>query len=265
MKKVDAEDLTVAKWARDKMMRKEKYVAKNDSVTRAAVKRAFKYDYRVKPFDIDVKAEDGEVSLSGLVTNLKAKKSAGKVADNIVGVWKVNNNIRVKPDKVSTNKELKSRILKAFARDQYLKHYLINVECQEGKLFLQGSVEDYFEKQRAEEVASKIEGVTTIENNLEIKTQVNLPYTTFYGPYPLPGVNIAQEDNAIQRAIENELWWSPYVNEDDVKVKVENQVVTLKGTVETEREEKFAIRNAYEGGAKEVISELEVSYNKKEK
>ena len=57
--------------------------------------------------------------------------------------------------------------------------------------------------------------------------------------------------------MQSELYWSPFVDSDDISVSVNNGEVTLKGTVEDENEVDDAIENAYEAGAKNVISKLQ--------
>ncbi len=44
----------------------------------------------------------------------------------------------------------------------------LNIEAQEGRVVLRGEVESYFEKQMAQEAIRRIDGVTSIENRLEV-------------------------------------------------------------------------------------------------
>jgi osmotically-inducible protein OsmY len=44
------------------------------------------------------------------------------------------------------------------------------------------------------------------------------------------------------------LWWSPFVDSDDVNVTVDDGVVTLTGAVDSWSEYNAAANNAYEGG-----------------
>lgn len=65
-----------------------------------------------------------------------------------------------------------------------------------------------------------------------------------------------KSDRQLKRDIENEFTWSPWVDPDDVRVSVNDGVVTLKGTVENRTAVEDAIDNAYDAGAKDVINEL---------
>jgi osmotically-inducible protein OsmY len=66
-------------------------------------------------------------------------------------------------------------------------------------------------------------------------------------------------DREIKNAIKNELWWSPFVDSDEVTVKVEDGVATLMGTVDSWSERRAATNNALEGGAIRVENDLVVS------
>ncbi|MCB9865013.1 MAG: BON domain-containing protein, partial [Phycisphaerales bacterium] len=66
------------------------------------------------------------------------------------------------------------------------------------------------------------------------------------------------DDLQVKQDIEDELFWSPFVDEDQVEVSVENGVATLRGTVDTLRERYNAGSNALEGGAQAVINRLQV-------
>jgi len=71
---------------------------------------------------------------------------------------------------------------------------------------------------------------------------------------PIPG----RSDREIREDVRDELWWSPFVDEEQVEVSVEDGTVTLAGTVDTPGEKRAALENAYEGGATWVRNELQV-------
>jgi len=66
-----------------------------------------------------------------------------------------------------------------------------------------------------------------------------------------------KSDAELKEDVQSELYWSPFVDSDDISVSVNNGEVTLKGSVEDQSEVNDAIENAYEAGAKNVISKLE--------
>ena len=58
--------------------------------------------------------------------------------------------------------------------------------------------------------------------------------------------------------IESELFWSPFLDRDDITVAVTNGVATLTGTADSWFEFGEATKNAYEGGASLVYNNITV-------
>jgi osmotically-inducible protein OsmY len=105
-------------------------------------------------------------------------------------------------------------------------------------------VDSPFEKTRAGVLASKVKGVVDVDNLLTVKKLVS------WGRL--------ETDWEIRRNIHDELWWSPFVDADQVQVSVRDGVATLTGTVDSYLERGAAVENAYEGGAREVKNHLKV-------
>jgi len=79
-----------------------------------------------------------------------------------------------------------------------------------------------------------------------------------YGWYHYtPGYSFTS-DRQIKEDIKDELWWSPFVDADQVKVSVNNGKATLTGVVDSWSEYDAATENAYEGGATWVENNIAV-------
>lgn len=77
---------------------------------------------------------------------------------------------------------------------------------------------------------------------------------------PTAASGLGRTDLEIERDIERQLWWSPFVDADQVTVDVEDGVAHLAGTVDTHAERDAASENAFEGGAVFVDNDLLVRY-----
>lgn len=269
VKDVDSEDLEVKQWARDENLRKNKYATRSDSMIKHAVKDAFLFDPRLVAFDFEVQVDDGEVTLLGTVDNLKAKRAATADARNIVGVFAVKNFLKVRPEDIPENPDLEENISESLVRDPYVERYEIDIDAEHGVVYLKGEVDTYFDKYHAEDVASRVPGVVAIENKIsvgETEDYFSYDYDTWDAFEPSPYVDVEPEprtrksDWEIKKDVNKELFWSPYVNEDEVDVYVANGKVVLTGTVDTNREKTYAEINALEGGAQVVENEIEVAY-----
>jgi osmotically-inducible protein OsmY len=251
VKSVEDKDLRVD-WSKSKNMRRkfETRPRKSDDEIKQALKDVFLYDPRLSPFNLTVAVENGVVTLSGQVHNLKAKNVAEQDARNTIGVWLVRNHIKVRPGigthtspKPDADAELARKVRLALLRNPYTHQHKITVTVNNYLVMLDGTVNSNLEKERAEDAASVVKGVTAVVNNLKI----NKTWTP-------------KEDWEIKKDIEDELWWSPFVDEGDISVAVTEGGATLVGVVDTLRERRVATENAYEGGAKQVRNLLKVRY-----
>ncbi len=266
---VDASGLEVESWAREERFRKDKYTDREDNEINEAVTDALFYDPRVRSFNVDVSSNNGNVTLQGTVSNLKAKRSAAQTARNIIGVWRVKNQIKVKPE-TPTDATIKQRIKGALRANPYTESYEIGIAVKNGKVTLAGTVDTYFEKARADDIAARIYGVLGVRNLLQVDDKYNIlvnnPFVDtewFVYDYPwyvYPAYHPVTIDAEIRQDIESELFWSPFVDADQVNVKVDNAVATLTGEVDTWAEYWAAQENAFEGGAVLVNNDLFVGY-----
>ncbi len=63
---------------------------------------------------------------------------------------------------------LDNRVLTALEQNPYFSSRNLRFETNEGRVVLRGVVGTYFQKQMAQEALRKIEGVDSIENELEV-------------------------------------------------------------------------------------------------
>jgi len=264
---VDHSGLEVKEWSRNDDLRTNKYVIKPDKEIREAILDAFLYDPRVSSFNPDVSVNDGQVTLSGVVDNLKAKRAAEQDAKYIVGVVGVKNYIKVRPDLIPQDEKLEASIHKALVTDPMIDRWDIEVNANNGIVYLNGTADSNYEKFHAEDVVSEQKGVVGIENNLTIYNDDDFYYNDYSGwntytpSYQIKVTGNYKSDQQIKRDIQGQLWWSPYVNENEIDITVANGTAILDGQVETYRERKFAEINAREGGAKEIENNITVNHN----
>ena len=270
IKEVDADLLKVDRWARDKDLRAEKYQLKPDDKIKDAVDTAILYDPRVLSTKVDTRVDNGVVTLTGWVNYLSAKHAAAEDAGNTVGVIRVKNQIKVAPPAEDIgNMELEQKIQDKFRKDVYVENFDITVTALAGIVNLYGTVDTYYEKARAEDLAAEVQGVYSVNNNLIVnkswdpfvyKPYVDDSYVYNYDWYTYqPDVTSRKNDREITDNIESELFWSPFVDSDQVTVRVDDGKATLTGKVDSWSEYNAATQNALEGGAVVVDNELTIS------
>ncbi|SEQ76199.1 Osmotically-inducible protein OsmY, contains BON domain [Nitrosomonas sp. Nm51] len=263
---IDTSDLQVKKWARDNDLREKKYVARSDVEILAAIQDSMRHDPRVHLFDMEIKVSNGYVTLRGVVDNIQAKKAAISDARNTVGVVRVNNLIKVRSGVDLDDDEIAANIRSALLRHPFTESYEINVRVKNGAAQLNGTVDTVFEKGVAEIVAQRASGATSVRNFLGVSN----PGTVTYNPYVYDwavydfswygGAKMAtnKSDREIKLDIENEMFWSPFVDLKDIDIDVNAGVAILTGTVDSWMEYNAARENALEGGAISVINKLNI-------
>jgi osmotically-inducible protein OsmY len=238
---VNAEGIEVNPELTTPMKREAKPQMSSDKIQEAVID-AILYDSRVVKFpEVDVKG--GVVTLTGHVNTLQAKRAAEEDAKNTSGVWYVRNYLKVRPPEPLTDLEIENLIREAWTRNPYLTKWGIDVTVFDGTAYLAGTLGSFFQKEQAEETAARVKGVTKVLN----RVRVNAPW-------------LRKDDAEIQENVKDQLWWSPFVDDEGIVVSVENGMVTLKGTVKTWQERRIAAQNAYEGGARTVYNKLDVEY-----
>lgn len=265
---VDASGLKVARWARDDALRRHKYPVKGEGALLGDVAAALHVDPRVSRFDVAVEVDGAEVTLRGTVDSVAARRAAARDARDTVGVTAVRNRLKVRPAGSRTDREVAEAVLRALGRDPYLQRDEVTATVHGGIVELRGRVDTYFERVQADEVASRVAGVVAVNNRLAVVSPAPYPYDPYLdrdrdrdqglraGPEPSTGL----DDDRIREAIEAQLFWSPFVDGNEVSVAVEDGVATLTGRVDTWAERAAAEGDAYRGGAVRVRNRLHVRY-----
>lgn len=265
---VDDSRLTVRDWARNPDRRVSATVDRTPEAIREAIEDANLYDPRVNSFNIRPEMTGSVVTLRGKVDNLKAKRAAAANARTTVGVSRVVNRLKVRPDTEQTDEQVEAAVRHALRFDPYVERYEITVNVVDGTAYLSGGVDSHFEKAQAEDVVSRVKGVTDVSNALTV-TEVNWSiahdpyvydwYVYDYEWYAYEPAFVNRSDQEIEEDIRDEMWWSPFVDSDEVTVAVNDGIATLTGTLDTYAERRSAVENARQGGALAVDNDLLVT------
>jgi osmotically-inducible protein OsmY len=252
---VDASHLEVEPWARDPDQQLGEQPLPPRMDVREALTRALELDPRVRSAPIEVAVDGSTVLLRGTVDNLLSKRAAERDALNTTGVESVRNHLRVRGAAQSDN-AIRIAIERQLAQAG-LDDGGIEVSVRDAEVRLVGDVGSTADYRNAERVASIAPGVEDLRNDLTVRGAK--PMTSSVGFYPnmleARGVPTAS-DRKIYDDLRTELFWSPFVDADQVTVEVDDGVVTLTGDVDSVREKRAAADNAYQAGAVIVRNEL---------
>lgn len=192
---------------------------------------------------IDVTVNDGVVVLSGSVSNLLAKERARDLAETIMGVRSVVNDVEVRPV-ARTDEEITRDVETALLMDPATDNYELDIAVRDGMVTLSGIVNSWAEKQLSADVVRGVKGVRGIVNDTRVL------YTQERPP------------SEIQRDIERRIDGDPWINGALVDVTVDDDhVVELSGAIGSARMKRRLKTMAWVNGVSDVKSdEVEVRW-----
>lgn len=219
---------------------------RTDEDVKTDIVNSMRRDTRVDASDVTVEIDDGVVTLSGTVPNYRSMWAAYDDALLTDGVRRVVSVLKVifQPTyEAPTDDDIAQWARQIFRWNANIDAANIEVEVQDGKVKLTGTVPWYWQQEAAEEIVSQLRGVKEVENELAI----------------VPTEKIS--DEVIAEDIMAEMERSILVDPSQVEVTVADGVVTLTGEVNTTfpsmRAERIA-KNAL--GVKDVHNLLTVKY-----
>ncbi|MGY5854776.1 MAG: BON domain-containing protein [Candidatus Thorarchaeota archaeon] len=215
----------------------------DEMIKKTIIDQLFEYD-GIDISNVEIDVTNRRVTLTGSVPNYTASEAALFVAWNTQGVIQVDNQLDIRyptTAEVPPDPEIEERVKQTIGWSDGLANQTIQVSVEAGIVNLEGTVDVFWKRLKAEELASHIFGVVKVSNKLAV----------------VPGRKIV--DEVIAKNIISALDRSRIVEIDTVSVKVKDGVVTLTGTVPDLRVYRsildFAERTT---GVTDVRSELKV-------
>jgi osmotically-inducible protein OsmY len=213
-----------------------------DDEIAAEVKRKLDFDVWVDDEQINVKVLRGHVILSGVVGSLAEKKRAFMGAW-VAGVASVDDkDLKVNPRRqdgemrrtakpgLKPDNEIRQALEQTFVYDPRISRTDLAIIVNNGIVTLKGRVDNLAAKQAAEQDAVNTVGVWQVKNHLKVRPDLVGPQSR---PMPDADADLARDVRAV-------LARNPYVHQHEIDVTVNNHLVVLRGTVDSEYEKKIA-------------------------
>lgn len=147
----------------------------DDAELTARVKAALIDDETTKARKIDVEAKSGVVQLSGFVESEESKRTAEATARSVEGVAEVKNVLIVREGERTAGAVVDDSVIAAKVKAQLADEAglgaasAVNVEVNGGVVQLSGFVDSEDQKSRAGRVATNIDGVEQVRNDIEVQ------------------------------------------------------------------------------------------------
>jgi osmotically-inducible protein OsmY len=217
---------------------------KTNEILQKDVQDAIKWEPLLNASEIGVIAHEGVVTLMGTVNSYAKKLEAENVAKNVAGVKAVVEKIEIKFEATGrkSDSEIANEVLNAFDWSWSVPNDKVKVKVENGWVTLDGELHWNYQRESAKKSVNNLVGVKGVTNNIKIKAEKN--------------DEIEKEE--IERALMRN--WS--IDNQDIRVEVSGNKVTLNGTVHSLYQKDEAGQIAWNApGVWNVANELVIESN----
>lgn len=257
---------------------------RDDTSLTTAVQARLYSDDMLRGQNIDVRVENGVATLSGTVDAAATEQQALSTARGVDGIVSVEDQLMVAQEQRAEGQQpqgampttgvdernpgwITTKIQAQYFVDADVKPWNIDVTTTSGGIVeLRGEVESAEAKAEAVRIARSTEGVTRVDDHLRVRstdartgTAAPADDTARGSGDADRGTDLNMSDPWLTAKIQSKYFLDTDVKGRDIDVTAQNGVVTLRGTVESERERRQAVALATNtDGVLQVQDELQV-------
>lgn len=217
---------------------------KNNQNIQKDVQDALKWEPLLNAAEIGVTVKDGVVTLTGVVDSYAKKMEAEDAAKSVSGVKAVVEKIKIEFGSMgkTSDGELAREILNAFKWNWEIPDDKIKIKVEEGWITLEGDLQWNYQREAAKKSVNRLFGVKGVINNIKIKSETR--------------------DAVEKKDIEDALVRNWSMDNQDIRVNVSGNRVTLNGTVDSLYQKGEAERIAWNApGVWTVDNELLIEHD----
>lgn len=225
----------------------------NEARQEGSIWTAFALNKHLSPFKLDVSVEQGTAVLKGKVENEVDRELAERIALDIKGIDKVDNQLEIDPNvaaepgtKANMAQRFEDATLTATVKSKLLwssvtEALKIEVDSKDGVVTLKGRAQSPEAKEVAGNLATNTDGVVSVNNLISISAADSINSRTD------PQVNSPVEEMSdvwITSKVKSSLIYSRNLDGMSIKVETKSGLVSLNGIVANYAEKELAVEIA---------------------
>lgn len=212
------------------------HASTTDSRIESSARQSYVFKTYLKDDDIKIVANEGAVTLTGLVSEDSHKTLAHETVAGLPGVKTVDNRLEIKGAAPSANSDawLRNKVKATLLFHRSVSAGKTEVDVKDGIVTLRGKADSQSQKELTAEYAKDVEGVKDVHNELTVTKAPEKKRTA--------GEKI--DDSSITAQVKMTLLYHRSTSALHTKVTTKNGVVTLRGEAGNTAEAKLATKLA---------------------
>jgi osmotically-inducible protein OsmY len=212
-------------------------VVRSDREIQQDVRAALADDPATESYEIEVMVREAQVVLTGRVDSWYEKQLAQSVSEGVRGVESVVNQIDLDLNTHRSDTEIAAEIRSRLTWDAWVDDALLEIQVDDGRVSLTGTVGSLAEKRRAHEDAW-VTGVVAVDDQALKIDWTQREEMRRSMAHRRPG------DEKVRQALERAFSYDPRVSAHPIEIRVENGTATLSGTVDNLKARRAALEDA---------------------
>lgn len=236
------------------------YASEADDNIVGAARQSYVFTHYLKDDAVNVKSENGEVTLTGTVSDDASRSLAQETVANLPGVKSVSNMLKIEGDssEVYSDAWLITKVKATLLFHRNVSGAKTEVLAQNGTIILRGEAINSAQKDLATEYARDVEGVKYVKNEMSVHGILVKSSESTMGE-KLETVADSIDDASITALVKMTLLYHHSTSALNTTVSTTNGVVTLGGDAKNGAERDLATKLVDDvHGVKQVINNIAV-------